>query len=148
LVLNSHITINSGIHHIIPVGAKAFGAINITILGIANAGTSLLVVPLIQAKGLNVLDKLTLLVTIERRVSITKRLNVLAGTVTRAIIGAGGSLASFAFVSLEALALTGLTVADSLVGTFSILVEIIVAIRCINPGKFEGADTVRAITSV
>jgi hypothetical protein len=150
LVLLCLVEVITLVHHIIAPGAEALRAVNITELGVADAGTSLLVVPLVEGGGFDVLDELAAesIGAVEGAVGKAKGLDVLAGSVAGAIIGAGSSLASLAFVSLEALAFTGTTVADTLVGALGVLVEFTIPVRGVHPSELEGADTVRAITSV
>jgi hypothetical protein len=67
---------------------------------------------------------------------------------SRAVVGAGGALASFALISIEALALTGATVAHTTSSTLSILVATSVLIGSIDPSELERTDAVRAVTSI
>jgi len=148
LVLQNLVQVVSLIHQIITPRAQTLRAINVTILGVADASTGLLVVPLTEREGVDIGIELSENLAIERAVGMAKSLNVLAVSMAGAIIGASGSLASLSFVSLKAFAFTSNTVADTLVSTFSILVEISTSVRSVYPRKLKGADTVRAITGV
>jgi hypothetical protein len=63
----------------------------------------------------------------------------LTGTVSGAVVGAGGSSASLSFITFETLAFTGLSVTDTLVGAFSVVMGLRVKGGGINPGEFKGA---------
>jgi len=77
-----------------------------------------------------------------------KILDVLASSVTGAIIGTGSSLAALALVSIKALALTDFTVADATAGALGVLVESSLSGRSINPRELEGTDAIRTIARV
>jgi len=75
-------------------------------------------------------------------------LNVVASTVARAVVGAGGSSASLSGVSLEALTLTSSAIADTLVGALSVGVGSVGCSGSINPGLTEAANTLRAVSTL
>jgi hypothetical protein len=133
--------------------AHALGAINISILGVANTAAYLTVIKAIVSESLLKLVELKVLV---RELSGTKSklIDVLASSMSGAVIRARGALASLSFVTVEAFTLARITVAKTLTGTLSISVASVVStlgntnLRVINPRKFEWADSVRAITSV
>jgi len=75
-------------------------------------------------------------------------LNVVASTVARAVVGAGGSSASLSGVSLEALTLTSGAIADTLVGALSVGVGSVGCSGSINPGLTEAANTLRAVSTL
>ena len=68
-------------------------------------------------------------------------LDVFAGAVAGASLGAGGTTAAFAFVAIEALALARLAVADALVAAFGVVVSLVGAISSVGPSKSGGAGT-------
>jgi hypothetical protein len=133
--------------------AHTLGAVNITVLRVTDTSTDLVVVESIVGERLRQLSELHVLIG---KLSGTKGklVDVLASTMTRAVIGARSTLASLSFVTIEALALTGLTVAKSLASTLSVSVTSIIVglgsanIGAVNPGELEGADSVRAITGI
>jgi len=68
---------------------------------------------------------------------------------SRAIVGAREALASLAFIAIEALALAGRAIANTLARALSVLVESIDSDAWnINPSNLERANTVRAIARV
>jgi hypothetical protein len=67
---------------------------------------------------------------------------------TRALIGASGTLASLTFVTREANTSTRIAIANTLRGTLSVLVMNTLNIRGINPGKFIRANALGTITRV
>jgi len=75
-------------------------------------------------------------------------LNVFASAVARAIIGAGCARAGLAFVAIKALAFAGVTIADTTVSAFGVLMEKSLAVGRVNPGDFERANTLRAIARI
>jgi hypothetical protein len=69
-------------------------------------------------------------------------LDVFAGAVAGASLGAGRTTAAFAFVAIEALALARLAVADALVvAAFGVVVSLVGAISSVGPSKRGGAGT-------
>jgi len=79
----------------------------------------------------------------------------------RAIVRAGSSLATFSFVSIEALAVSGATIANTSVSTLSIAMktskfEFVVVDadvgqqfdRSLNPSQLKGTDAIGTITTV
>jgi len=75
-------------------------------------------------------------------------LDVVASTVARAVVGAGGSSASLSSVSLEALTLTSGAIAVTLVGALSIGVGSVGGSGGINPGQTVAANTLRAVSTL
>jgi len=75
-------------------------------------------------------------------------LNVVASTVARAVVGAGGSSASLSSVSLEALTLTSGAIAETLVGALSVCMGSVGGSGGINPGLTEAANTLRAVSTL
>jgi hypothetical protein len=57
-------------------------------------------------------------------------------------------MAAFTLVSGEALALSGLSVANTLVGALGISVVMAVNIGSVHPRELKGTDTIRAVTGV
>jgi hypothetical protein len=127
--------------------AHALGAIEVTILRIAHAATNLVLVESTIGERLFVLGELKVLM---RELSSTEGelIEVLTSTVTRAIIGARGTLASLSFVTIKALTFTRFTVAKTLASTFSISVASVVGglrktkLGFVNPGELKGTDSV------
>jgi len=68
--------------------------------------------------------------------------------VTGAIVGAGGTLATFALVTVEASALPSSAVADTATSALSVLVESTNLVGHVHPGKLEGAHALGAIARV
>jgi hypothetical protein len=153
LILSIIQLVQTTVHHVIPMGTHALGTVNISVLRIADTATDLVVVKSVVCEGLLRLGELHVLM---RKLSSTKGelIDVLTGSMTRAIIGARSALASLTFVTIKALALTGLTVAKSLASTFSVSVTSIIVglgsayIGAVNPGELEGADSVGTITGI
>jgi hypothetical protein len=79
---------------------------------------------------------------------VSNVLNVLAGSVAGAVIGAGSSLAALAFISIEASALARGSVANAAASALKVLVEPALGVGGINPGDLERADALRAIARV
>jgi hypothetical protein len=126
---------------VISVGAHALGAVNIAIGGVADTAASLACVPNVVVVGeLSALDVGNGVVIPLRRVGHV--LNVLAGSVARAIVGARGTLASLALVTIEAATFAGGSVANATASTLSVLVEDTGRIRSINPSQLERADAI------
>jgi len=75
-------------------------------------------------------------------------LDVVASTVARAVVGAGGSSASLSSVSLEALTLTSGAIAETLVGALSVGVGSVGGSGGINPGLTEAANTLGAVSTL
>jgi hypothetical protein len=139
------------IHDIIAIRTHALGAINISPLGIADATTGLLFVPVVVVKLVSLLNEVGGAIRggfVEGGGSELHVLDVLALAVTGAIIRASGTLASLTLVSGEALARASVAIADTLGGTLSVLVVLAERIGGINPGEFEGADALGAITRI
>jgi hypothetical protein len=137
----------SHIKDISAVGADTLGAVNIAIGGIADASTGLVVVPVTESESLGgLLDRLVRELSTRRGVS--QILNVLAGAVARAVVGAGGALAALALIAIEASALASLAVADTTAGALKVLVEVALTVGGVDPGDLEGADALRAVTGV
>lgn len=147
--IKEHLTL---VEDISGIGAHALGAISISPLRIAEAATGLSLIPTVVVEGVG---RVSPAVTsgrgvdgVSKRTGVAKILNVLASAVTGAVVGARGTLATLALVTLEALAFSGLTIADTLTGALSVLVVGTRISRGVYPGKLEGADTVGAITRV
>jgi hypothetical protein len=126
------------------VRAESLGAVNVSVLSIADAATGLGFVPPVVVQSLGIASEVLLVI-----VSVDSHefhiLDVLAGTMTRAQVRAGGSVASFTFVALEALAKTSATVADAAASALSITVELARLVGGVHPCKFKRANAVRAI---
>jgi hypothetical protein len=105
--------------------AHALGAVNISVLRIANTAASLVVVKSVVSKGLFELGELKVLVG---ELSGTKGqlIHVFASSMSRTVIGARSALASLTFVPVEAFTFASLTVAKTLAGALSISVASIV----------------------
>jgi len=130
LVLLGAQQVISLVHNIGAELAQSLGAVHISVLGVAFAATGLVIVPAVVVVCLGVLGKeVTSLLdgqvgVISRHLGERQVLNIFASAVAGAIIGAGSSLASLALISGEAFALTGTSVADTLVGALGIFVEV------------------------
>merc|ERR1719162_2711922 len=75
-------------------------------------------------------------------------LDVLAGAVATAVVGAGGTAAAAAFVAVEALALASLAVAEALVAAFGVVVSIVSAIGGVSPGESVCAGAEGAVSAL
>lgn len=110
------------IEDIVSIGAHSLRAINVAISWITDATTNLAVIPATVGEGLGVLNEESVVI-----VSIgsceMQVLDVLACSMSRAIIGAGSSLAALSFIPIKALALASLAIANTAIGTLGILVE-------------------------
>jgi len=93
---------------------------------------------IVQTRGLEVVPGCT----------VGQVLKILASAMTRAIIGASGTLASLSFIAIKAGTFTSVTLADASPCTFQILVEVAVHIRSVNPGNFIRAHSLRAVSTV
>jgi len=131
---------------VVTTGALAKRAVSSLVVRVADTSLDLLGIPesVIECVGsgseLTVADLELAAVTRGREL-----LDVVASTVARAVVGAGGSSASLTGVSLEALALTGGTVADTLVGALSVGVSSGRRSGGINPGLTEAAHSLGAV---
>eukprot|EP01034_Spumella_vulgaris_P036612 gene36612-45158_t len=114
---------------------------------ITNTSTSLAVIPLSISESLGVIVEQFGGIVIPGG-SEGHVLDVFTCSVTGAVIWAGGSVASFAFISIEASAFSDISVADSTASTLSIFVESSLLIRSINPSQLERADTVGTISTI
>jgi hypothetical protein len=76
-----------------------------------------------------------------------KILDFLATTMSRAIVGTGCAGTCLTFISRKALALAGLTITDSTVGTFRIFVVVTELIRSVDPSELKGTNTLRTVTT-
>merc|ERR1719240_665384 len=74
-------------------------------------------------------------------------LDVLAGAVARAVVGAGVALAALAGVALEALALASGAIADALAGALHVLVEVAVLVRSVHECELGWAVHLGAVTA-
>jgi len=139
------------VKNISSVWAHNLGAVNIAIGGIALAGTSLSLVPVSVGKGLGILVESLGVVVIPcgSKVGV---LDVLAGSVARAVVRAGRAAATLTAVTLEALALTSGAVADTLVTALSIGVSRGGGAegggRSSHPGEGVGAHTLGAVSTL
>jgi len=122
-------------------------AIDITPVRITDASAGFVAIPISVVEGLRISIE-SLRFEIIPSSGIAKVLNVLASAMSGAIIGAGAALASLAFITIEASALTRVTLADTTTSTFHILVEVSIDIRVIHPGDLIGADSLRAVRGV
>jgi hypothetical protein len=138
------------VHDVITVHAHALGAINISPLGVTDTTSGLLSIPVL----VSITEAVSLLleegpgIELLGGTSEWKVLNVLATSVTRAVVGTSSTGTSLTFISREALTFTRITITDATVGALSVLVVVSKFIRCINPSELERADTLRAITRV
>lgn len=134
--------------HISAVWAHALRAVNVAVLRIADASSGLLGVPAMVGEGLGVGKELVVDVVLVPDVAVGHVLDVFAGAVTRAVVWTGGAMARLAFVSIEALAESGRSVADTAAGTLRVGVELAVRVWLFHPRKLERANAIRAITRV
>merc|ERR550537_2179932 len=72
-------------------------------------------------------------------------LDVLAGAVAGAGVGAGGTTAALALVAVEALAFAGLAVAEALVAALGVVVSLVGAIGGVGPSERESARAEGAV---
>jgi hypothetical protein len=75
-------------------------------------------------------------------------IDVFAGAVAGAALGAGGAAATLAFVAVEALALAGLAVADALVTALGVVVSLISTVSSVRPSKSLGARAKGAVSAL
>jgi len=75
-------------------------------------------------------------------------IDVFAGAVAGAALGAGGAAATLAFVAVEALALAGLAVADALVAALGVVVSLVGAVGSVRPSKSLGAGAEGAVSAL
>ena len=147
MVCGTIIKIVSHVEDIISEGAHALGAVNVAVGGIAHAAAGLAGIPRGELEGLGVsveaLDGVISPGGTEGHV-----LDVFAGSVATAIIGAGGTGTALTLVTIEALAFACSTIAKTSAGALSVLVELSLLVGGINPGKLERAHALRAITRV
>jgi len=141
------VLVDSGVKNVVTVGAHSLGAVEVTVQGIAHASALLVAVPVVVSEGLG-LSKETLRGVIVPGGSVVEVLDVLASTVTGAVVGAGSALAALALIAIEALALTSVTAANTSARALKVLVEVAVDIGSINPGNLVRADSLRAIGTV
>jgi hypothetical protein len=99
--------------------AHALRAVVVTILRITDTATNLVLVESTVGESLVQLSEFKVLV---RELSGTKGelVDVLASTMTRAVIGARSTLATLSFVAFKAFTFTSFTVAKTLTSTFSV----------------------------
>jgi hypothetical protein len=139
--------VQSLIHDIVGLGAHSSRAIHIGVVRVAEATSSLLHVPLVESEVvLGSLVNRAIIVTPHRAKG--EVFEVFASAVTRAVIGAGGSLAAFASVTFEAFAFTSRSIADTSSRAFSILVDVTINIWVVNPSNFIRAYSVGTITGI
>jgi hypothetical protein len=138
------------VHHVVTVRAHALGAVHITELRVAHAAAHLGVVEALVGEGLLELGELEVLVG-ELGGAEGELVDVFAGAVSGAVIGARSALAALAFVAVKALALARVAVAKSLASTLGVSVAsvvVVLSLGVVHPGDLEGADSVGAITGV
>jgi hypothetical protein len=137
----------SHVNNIISMRALSLGAVHISVLSVAHATSGLGLVPFVISKLFGVRLEVSRLVVIPDS-TVGHVLNVLARTMAGAVIGAGGSLASLAFVTVEALTHTRATIANTLSRALSVVVHLTLGVGSVNPSDVEGANAIRAITAV
>jgi len=136
------------IHNICAIHAHALGAIHITPFRVTLATASLGCIPVLVSfsESIGILwEEIATEELLWGRLE-GEVLDVLATTVARAVIGAGSAGTTLAFVTREALAFTGIAITNTAVGAFGISVVIAEFVGGINPSKFEGTHTLRAVT--
>merc|ERR1719183_1321853 len=104
LVLKLIQLVQTAVHHVVTMRAHALGAVNISVLGVADTAADLSMVKAVEGERLSELVELKVLVG-KLRSAKGEVIDVLAGTVPRAVIGARSALASLSFVAVKALAL-------------------------------------------
>jgi hypothetical protein len=138
------------VHNIIAHHAHTLGAVNITPLRVTLTSTGLAGIPVLvgitervgllreEAPSIELLGG-----RLERQI-----FDVLAASVAGAVVGASGACTSLAFISREAFAFSGVTVADTAIGAFGILVTITLFVRSVNPGELKRTHALRAIATI
>jgi hypothetical protein len=111
-------------------------AVDIAILGIADATTSLRLVPVVVSESLRILDKVVSFRIIERSSLEGHILDESALSVSRAIIRARGSRARFPLIARKTFTLSSIAIANTLVRAFRIFVVGALLIGRIYPSKF------------
>jgi len=147
VLVQDQVLVDTSVQNIVTIGAHSLGAINIAVQGIADTSALLMSVPTVVVKGLGVSMESSGLVVVPGGLEV-QVLNVLAGTVTRAVIGAGSSLAALALIAIKASTFTSVTLADTTTRALQVLVEVTIEIRSINPGNLIGTHSLRAISTV
>jgi hypothetical protein len=130
------------------VRAHSLGAVHISVLGIAHALSALQAIPFLigdSVVGVR-LEVGHASLAIHRAQS--EVVDVLAGSVAGAVIGARRSGASLAFVTVKALAKASSAVADTLTRALSVVVEGTQVVGGVYPSNLEGAHTVGAISTL
>jgi len=97
---------------------------------------------------LGVSGTIVIVVPIERSNLVRQVVHVGALSMSRAQVGADGTLAALAFVAREALAVSALSVADAFARALLVVVVLSILVRGVYPGDLEGADAVRAVAGV
>jgi len=135
---------------IVTSGAHAEGAVGSFVVRVTDASLGLLLVPQVVSDSLvgEGGDLVILHLHVTAVSCSSELLDVVAGTVTRALIRAGGSSAALPGVSGEALTLSSLTVADTLVGALSVPMRSFGPSGGVDKGKVVVASTLRAIGSL
>jgi hypothetical protein len=138
------------VHNIIAHHAHTLGAVNITPFRVALTSTGLAGIPVLVgiAERVGLLREEAPRIVLLRSRLERQVLYVLAASVAGAVVRARGTCTTLAFISREALALTGVAVADTAVGAFGILVTITLLVRSVNPGELKRAHALRAITTI
>lgn len=127
------------------VRAQSFGAINVSVLSITHAPTGLGLVPPVVGRAVSIAAEV-LLVPVRIHGHEIHVLDVLTGTMSGALVGAGGAVASLALVALEALTHARAAVANAAAGTLSVAVKLSGLIGGVDPSQLERANAVRAIS--
>ena len=158
LLHSRNTSVGAGVKAVVTVGALTGGTVDSSPSTVADAGTAAIGLPVVVGDGADgtnpdsvpsshagdVIVRMPGIVSIIVLVEDTSEgqlVHLGAGSMSAAVIGAGLATASLALVSAEALALSKLTVADSLSGTLSILVGASLLVGGINPGKLKRAET-------
>jgi hypothetical protein len=147
LVLGGHQQVVANRKNIVSVRAHSLGAVNIAVGGIAQAAAGLAGVPVVVVEG----NFATCEVHQLGRIPLSRVgeiIHILAGSVARAIIGASGSLARFAFKPVEARALASASVAYTSSGALGIFMESSQRIGSINPCELKRTNSIRAVSTV
>lgn len=121
------------IHNIVSILAESLGTVYISVFGVADTAAGLGVVPSVVSEFFGILRKEVAVFIVSIHISIRHIFNVGATSVAGAVVGAGGSLTSFAFISREAFTFARGAVADTSVCTLGIFVAVTILIRSIYP---------------
>lgn len=135
-------TISQGIGS---VRAESLGTINVSVLSITDAPTGLGLVPPVVGGTVRITAEV-FLIPVRVHSHEIHVLDVLASTMSRALVGAGGAVASLALVALEALTQARAAVANTAAGALSVAVKLSSLVGRVNPSQLKRADAVRAIS--